>query len=65
MLHLNSRSMIFEPTPIELPLIRFKYCDSLKMSVGQDMTSRQIISRVASPDKKNKCSEILQNIFLK
>ena len=56
--------MIFEPSDIAKPLARFKYCDSLKMSVGHSMTAKQILAKVMGT-KKEKSDEVLENIYLK
>lgn len=62
---MNSRSIIFEPNSIEFPLVRFKFCDSLKIVLGRDMSIKQILGKVmaiASPiEAKN---DLLGKIFL-
>lgn len=66
--HLNSRSLIFEPTEIELPLLRFKYCDGLKLKVIPELPFKNFVSKFsnqASGTNITKNDSNIAKVFLK
>jgi hypothetical protein len=67
-LHLNSRSILFEPQDIELPLIRLKFCDALKLKVLPDVSYKNFIGKFSASGSGNslgKQESGLSKLFMK
>ena len=53
---------------MEFPLLRFKFCDSLKLILGHDLSVKQVIGKlmsVAMNTSRSQGLEFLKKIFLK
>ena len=65
-LHLNSRSLIFEPSEIELPLLRFKFCDAMRLKVVPELSAKAFQTKFTSHSSGASAQpSILGKIFLK
>lgn len=65
-MHLNSRSLIFEPLDIEFPLLRFKFCDALTFKVLPEVSYKQFLSKLTvhtSGTSIGKHEPILSKVF--
>lgn len=52
-LHLNSRSLVFEPENMAFPLLRLKFCDNLRLSFTPDITIKNILGQLLNMESKD------------
>ena len=65
---MNSRSFVFEPDDIDLPLLRLKFCDNLRLKVIPEISLKSLASKFSgshSASSLGVSSSGLHKIYLK